>query len=185
MVEAARGGSKEAFSLIVRHHQVQIRTFLSKFVQLDDVVDDLAQETFLAAYRSMTTYRGDSPLRTWLLGIARHRALRYLEDLDQRRSEGSVDLETALDTLLAQKMQREEQAVSSHARKVTALEACLENLPRTGARLIQEFYFKGRSAGDVAQMTGKTEGAVRITLMRLRQALTQCVQLKLKASEAV
>lgn len=185
LVDAARRGSKEAFSQLVRLHQVRIRAFLSKYVQLDDVVDDLAQETFLAAFKSMASYRADSPVRTWLLGIARHRALRYLNDLDQRRQGRTLDLEGVLDSYLAQRIQKEGEETSNLEGRMEALEGCLKKLPETSSRIVQEFYFKGRSTGDVAQMTGKSEGAIRITLMRLRQALGECIELRLRGPEVV
>jgi len=185
LIEAAQKGAKEAFSQIVRLHQVQVRAFLSKYVPLDDVVDDLAQETFLAAYRSLANYKAESPLRTWLLGIARHRALRYLDDFDRRRSRETGDLESALAGHLARRIHKDAEDVSAHVRRVSALEKCVEGLPETSARMVAEFYFKGQSAAAVARLTGKSEGAVRVTLMRIRQALSQCVQLRLRSSEAL
>jgi RNA polymerase sigma-70 factor (ECF subfamily) len=185
LVEAARKGSKEAFSQIVRSHQVRVRAFLSKFVPVDDVVDDLAQETFLAAFQSLASYRAESPLRTWLLGIARHRALRYLKDLQDRRQGRAARLEGVLDAFLVQRIELETEIASNFDQRVQALEACLKTLPQTGARMVQEFYYKGRSAGEVAHLTGKTEGAIRITLMRLRHALSQCIELRLRAVETL
>lgn len=178
LVGQARKGSREAFAQIVRLHQAPVRAFLSKYVQQDDGVDDLAQETFLAAYRSLATYRADAPVRTWLLGIARHRVLQYLDDLQRRRTGAETDLRTALDTWLGRTIE----AGAAHEDEVRALEGCLDTLPPTSSRMIRSFYFQGRSAAEVGIETGKSEGAVWVTLMRIRQALRKCIGLRLQGA---
>jgi RNA polymerase sigma-70 factor (ECF subfamily) len=60
-----------AFGDLVRRHQSAVRAFLRHLTRGDHALaDDLAQETFLRAYRSLAGYRGASALSTWLLGIA-------------------------------------------------------------------------------------------------------------------
>jgi RNA polymerase sigma factor (sigma-70 family) len=86
-VEEARGGSAEAFSELVRVHHAPVRAYLARYVRDRETADDLAQETFLSAFRSLPTWRGDAPLRMWLLGIARNRALTHLRDEERRRSD--------------------------------------------------------------------------------------------------
>ncbi len=178
LVGQAQKGSREAFAQIVRLHQAPLRAFLSKYVQQDDVVDDLAQDTFLAAYRSLADYRSDAPLRTWLLGIARHRVLRYLDDLRRRRAGPETGLQAALDTWLGRTLE----AGGGHEEEVRALEGCLDSLPPTSARMIRSFYFHGRTAAEVGLETGKSEGAVWVTLMRIRQALRKCIGLRLEGA---
>jgi RNA polymerase sigma factor (sigma-70 family) len=80
LVEAARRGSDAAFERIVARHQQSVRAFLRRLG--DDVADadDLAQETFLAAWSAMGRYRGQSSLRAWLCGVA------YRKHLDRYRS---------------------------------------------------------------------------------------------------
>src|SRR5204862_7412080 len=93
-ITQALEGSQEAFAQILRAHQASIGGYLSRYVRSDDLVDDLAQETFIAAHRSLAAYRHEASLRTWLLGIARKIALRYLEDL-RKRGTTRVDPELA------------------------------------------------------------------------------------------
>src|SRR5262249_26569007 len=60
-----------AFAELVRRHQSPVRAFLMRMTRGDShLADDLAQETFLKAWRKMHTFRGDAKLLTWLLGIA-------------------------------------------------------------------------------------------------------------------
>ncbi len=60
-----------AFGELVHRHQSAVRGFLRHLLRHDDALaDDLAQETFLQAYRSLSRFRGEASFSTWLLGIA-------------------------------------------------------------------------------------------------------------------
>jgi RNA polymerase sigma factor (sigma-70 family) len=66
-------GSQRAFNLLVDRHQQAVRVFLRRVVGANDA-DDVAQETFLALWRQAHLFRGGSPVRTWLFGIAWRKA---------------------------------------------------------------------------------------------------------------
>ena len=67
----AMNGDPDAFAVLVERHQSKIRCFLRRLLGGDDsAADDLAQETFLAAYQKMHTFRGQAALGTWLHTIA-------------------------------------------------------------------------------------------------------------------
>ena len=81
LVEAARRGSDVAFERIVARHQQAVRAFLRRLGGDAADADDLAQDTFVAAWRELDRFRGGSSLRSWLCGIA------YRKRLGQRRSQ--------------------------------------------------------------------------------------------------
>jgi len=81
LVEAARRGSDAAFEKIVARHQKAVRGFLRRLGGDPSDADDLAQETFIAAWRELDRFRGLSSVRSWLCGIA------YRKRLGQRRSQ--------------------------------------------------------------------------------------------------
>ncbi len=106
----------DAFSALVRQHQSALRGFLRRLTRGDHALaDDLAQETFLEAFRKLEQFRGDSPFAAWLYAIAWSRFLmaarkRKLEPLEDEESEGfhpeaasiaRLDLEKALSLLRA------------------------------------------------------------------------------------
>jgi RNA polymerase sigma-70 factor (ECF subfamily) len=70
LAAAARRGSEEAFSAIVARHQTAVRGFLRRICGNWTDADDLAQETFLAAWAKLEAFEGRSSLRSWLCGIA-------------------------------------------------------------------------------------------------------------------
>ena len=75
LVEAARRGSDAAFQRIVARHQQAVRAFLRRLGGDVDEADDLAQETFIAAWRALDRFSGQSSLRSWLCGIAYRKRL--------------------------------------------------------------------------------------------------------------
>ena len=68
--------------------------------------------------------------------------------------------------------------------EIAALQVCLENLPPGSAALIADRYFRSRSIGDIARELGKGDGAIRMTLLRLRQVLRTCVKTRLRQEGA-
>ncbi len=171
----ARAGSADAFADLVRLHQASVRAFLGRFVRSRDVADDLAQETFLSAFRTLDSYRGESPLRHWLLGIARHRGLEHLRAEAGRRSrplEGTI-----LETLVRRLEEADDPAAQEE--RVIALKSCIGSLAPASREMVREFYYRDHSAGEIARATGRKEGSVWMALVRIRQALRACLHLKL------
>jgi RNA polymerase sigma-70 factor (ECF subfamily) len=86
LVTAVRGGSELAFNLLVDRHQQAVRTFLRKLLGNEADADDMAQETFLAAWRHAASFRGEASVRAWLCGIAWRKAKGAQRSLARQRS---------------------------------------------------------------------------------------------------
>jgi RNA polymerase sigma-70 factor (ECF subfamily) len=83
-------GDTAAFGELVRRYEVRIVTLLRRLTAGDRALaDDLAQETFLAAFRHLARFRGDSTLATWLIRIA---VRQYLTEVRKRRPEPVEEL---------------------------------------------------------------------------------------------
>jgi len=82
LIERARSGDRAAFGqLVERHQQAVFRAAFAALRSREDA-EEVAQETFIAAYQKLDRFRGDSSFKTWLLSIAWNRAM------DRRRSVG-------------------------------------------------------------------------------------------------
>lgn len=173
-IEEARAGSAPAFSQLVRLHQAAVRAYLGRFLRDPEAADDLAQESFLAAWRTLSTWHGESPLRLWLLGIARHRALTHLRDEERRRTGTSDSIEGIVAAALTRRAASD--APELHDARVAALRSCLETLPSAGSAIVEGFYFRQRSANELAREAGKSESALWMALLRVRLALRRCVE---------
>jgi len=114
---AARAGDKKAYGRLVEIHQSSLRSFLRTLSYSNrDLADDLAQDTFLVAYRRLDTFRGEGTFLSWLIGIGyrqflqhtrkkkRHRDLmESLEHFNDKTSDFDkttvIDLDKAMQTL--------------------------------------------------------------------------------------
>src|SRR5215831_2383269 len=74
LIAAIRGGSEPAFNSLVDRHQQAIRVFLRRLLGNDADADDMAQETFLAAWTHARSFKGQANVRSWLCGIAWRKA---------------------------------------------------------------------------------------------------------------
>ena len=122
------------------------------------------QDTFLAAWQHLSTYRGTSSLEGWLLGIARHkiedhyravlRQSELLSDFDQHDlpDDTGSEIETSLDRKrLEEKTQR-----------------VLASLPQQYSVVLRWRYWERRSAREMAEQTGRTDKAIERLLARAR-----------------
>src|SRR5688572_20222288 len=130
----------QSFGEILRQYQGRVRAYLRRYVLEADLADDLAQETFLAAYRSLPHRNPAAPLDLWLLSIARHRALKHLRDQARRRDHEVGPLKAALAAWCAEQVDSSAPDWDDHEKQVSALKKCLAGLPRHSAGLISAYY---------------------------------------------
>jgi RNA polymerase sigma factor (sigma-70 family) len=74
LVQGIRSGSEQAFNLMIDRHQQAVRGFLRRLLANAADADDIAQETFVAAWQQIQGYRGGASLRSWLCAIAWRKA---------------------------------------------------------------------------------------------------------------
>lgn len=142
-----RIATDQRFEALVAEHADVVWRFALSMVRDPADADDVSQETFLRAYRSLDGFRGESTPRTWLLSICRNLCIDHL-----RRNRPVADLDTAPDT----------QADRDHADAVAAralLEAGLEQLPddeREAFVLVDVLGFTGTEAAEVCAVPATT-----------------------------
>jgi len=130
-----------------------------------DRVEDIVQEVFLAALAGLRGFSGTSPLRSWLLGIARHKVedfyrqlLREPDTLDESGQPGEPPVEQPL--AIEERIDRARAA--EKARRILAM------LPETYSVVLLWRYWENRSVREIAESSGKTEKAVERLLARAR-----------------
>lgn len=94
LILAMAQGRADALDALVDRHQARILRYLRALTSSEQAAEDALQETFLAAWRGASGYRGDAPGRAWLLGLARRQAARTW-----RRRAGEPTSSQALDSL--------------------------------------------------------------------------------------
>ena len=74
LVAAIRDGSEHAFNMLIDRHQRAVRAFLRRLLGNAAEADDIAQDTFVAAWTQVRSFRGETSVRSWLCGIAWRKA---------------------------------------------------------------------------------------------------------------
>jgi len=81
LVQRVQAGDMRAFELLVRKYQRRVQRLVGRMVRDTDLVEDIAQETFIRAYRALGQFRGESQFYTWLYRIAVNTAKKQLLEL--------------------------------------------------------------------------------------------------------
>jgi RNA polymerase sigma-70 factor, ECF subfamily len=177
LIDQLRAGKPEAFAECVRQHQGLVRAYLSRHIRSAEAADDLAQETFLTAFRRLSSYQGRASLAGWLVGIARNLALDYLRREAHRYQRENTSLEKALRQWQLERVEAD--VPEEFEAELSALRNCLKDLPAPSRDVVMAHYFEERTAEEIAQEAGKNAGAVRMMLLRVRRMLSACVERRL------
>jgi RNA polymerase sigma-70 factor (ECF subfamily) len=179
LVHHALAGSGAAFALLVRRHEASVRWFLARAVRDPATADDLAQEVFLCLHQHLAEYRGDGPLRAWLLGIARNLAAQHMRAIARRREREAGVLQVQLAEWRMERLARNPQKDEDCERAFAALHDCVRELAPESRRVVEAHYFRGQTIAAIARQQGRNGGAVRMMLLRIRQVLGECLRRKL------
>lgn len=165
--------SPEFTQLVAEQHQ-QLRSFVRVLGVDHDWVDDLAQEAFLVAWREWSSFDQQRDLGKWLRGIARNLVRNELRK--QQRQQRL--LHKGLAELLVCAAESDAEAESWEACRVPVLRDCVEQLAPKSRELVSGRYGDGWKAPDLAGHFNMTPTAVRQALVRIRQQLKQCIELR-------
>lgn len=170
LVSASRAGNRDAFGQIVRRYQGLISGLVYSACGDLSASEDIAQETFLAAWKSLSGLREPEKLPAWLCQIARHRML------DQRRENKREDARLARAVTQynpAASPRPDEEAMTAEEREV--LWRSLAEIPEPYRETLILYYRQNQSATEVAGALEISEETVRQRLVRGRQMLREQV----------
>ena len=182
LVERAAAGDHRAYELLVIKYQRRIERLIGRMVRDVDLVEDIAQETFLRAYRALPQFRGEAQFYTWLYRIAVNTAKKALVDL--RRD--PIVSESAL------KANDDEEETSSVGNELTSAEtpetvlaakeiaatvnSAMEALPDELRQAVTLREIEGLSYEEIAEVMNCPIGTVRSRIFRAREAISAKVK---------
>jgi len=169
-----RNGALDDFAEIVRRHQAKVFAMLHRYERDAHKLEDLAQETFVKAWRALDQFDGRAPLEHWLAKIAVRVALDHLRKEKRRRNEiGLPDLgDDALEWLQADDGHSELDA----RRAAELLDLAMRELSPADRVVITMQELEGRSVKEICEVTGSSSVAVRVRAMRARAKLRKTLE---------
>lgn len=177
LVQQVQAGHQKAFDLLVAKYQRRIYRLVLRFIRDPALAEDVAQETFLRAYRAIGQFRGDSQFYTWLYRIAVNTAKKAISDdiRDPTVSEGDAaghDEETFSPTELLSNHETPESILVSKE-IVQTVNAAMESLPEDLRMAITLREIEGLSYEDIAEAMQCPIGTVRSRIFRAREAIAE------------
>ena len=177
LVERAKRGDTRAFEMLVVKYQRRIERLIGRMVRDVDLVQDIAQETFIRAYRALPQFRGDSAFYTWLYRIAVNTAKKALVDLkrDPLVSENSFagpddgDETSRVENELTDGETPE--ALLASKEVAGAVNAAIEALSEDLRQAITLREIEGLSYEEIAEVMNCPIGTVRSRIFRAREAI--------------
>lgn len=177
LVERVQQGDKRAFDLLVVKYQRKLARLLSQLVRDPAEVEDIAQETFIKAYRALPSFRGDSAFYTWLYRIGINTAKNFLVSQGRKvpTIEGNFDNEDAENFEEAAKYKEVSTPESELMSKQVAqtVNKTLDSLPEELRTAIILREIEGLSYEDIASMMGCPIGTARSRIFRAREAIAE------------
>ena len=177
LVEKAQQGDKKAFNLLVVRYQNRVAGLLTRYVSRDDI-PDIVQESFIKAYRSLASFRGESAFYTWLYRIEVNTAKNHLTALGRRPPKEDILAEDAesydAGTQLRETDTPENLVLSNELKRVVF--ETIENLPEELKMAITLREIEGLSYEEIAEVMSCPVGTVRSRIFRAREAIDAKIQ---------
>jgi RNA polymerase sigma-70 factor (ECF subfamily) len=162
-------GDRLAMQVLFARHHVRVYRFVLRLVRDESVAEDLISEVFLDVWRQAGRFEGRSQVSTWLLAIARFKALSAL----RRRPDEELDDETAQaieDPSDDPEVALEKKDKSAEIRK------CLAKLSAEHREIIDLVYYHEKSVEEVAQVVGIPENTVKTRMFYARKRLAELLK---------
>lgn len=175
LVERVQKGDKAAFDVLVLKYQHKLIKLISRYIKDPSEVLDVAQDSFLKAYRALPRFRGDSAFYTWLYRIAINTAKNHLvaqgrrppgDDIDSGDAEQYVGESELKDQATPERLLLRDEI------EKTVIDA-IDQLPDELRTAITLRELEGMSYEDIAQAMDCPIGTVRSRIFRAREAINQ------------
>jgi RNA polymerase sigma-70 factor (ECF subfamily) len=153
----AKQGNRQAFGRLVERHMKRTYSVAFRFVNDRQLAEEIVQETFVKAYQSIRTFRGDSEFATWLYRIVINLSLNAAKS---RRHRG-VSLESPVALSLTAVQNCEEDVVRSDL-----IKRALKDLPALQRKVVVLRHLEGHSTREVSRILKCSEGTVKTHLFR-------------------
>jgi len=183
LVERTVAGDQRAFELLVVKYQRRIERLIGRMVRDQDLVADIAQETFIRAYRALAQFRGEAQFYTWLYRIAVNTAKKALVDMKRDPTVSETALRSGSDdddetSGVENELTTAETPETVLAAKEIAatVNSAMEALPEELRQAVTLREIEGLSYEEIAEVMNCPIGTVRSRIFRAREAISAKVK---------
>jgi RNA polymerase sigma-70 factor (ECF subfamily) len=169
LLESIADGSRIAMHILYSRHHVRVYRFILRIMRDATMAEDLASQVFLDVWRTASQFEGRSQVSTWLLSIARFKALTALR---QRRHE-DIDQEDMLE--IADEADTPEASLD-RSNTSAILRACVARLSPAHREIINLVYYHEKSVEEVGEIIGIPQSTVKTRMFYARKQLADLLR---------
>ena len=163
--------SMTGYAYFVKTYSRQVLDFTSRMVADKKDAEELSQDAFVKAYRSLPSFRFQSSFITWVCRIAYHESLNHL----RRQKQHWVDIEEAQ---LAEREPTDEEFSTGREDRIKLMEEAIGDLPPDEQMLIHLYYYKDKPLREIAFIMDANPNALATRLHRIRKKLLTTINSK-------
>lgn len=179
-IKQVQAGNFDAFAEIAWLYERPIRAWLVSRCPPGGDADEVAQKTFVQAFKNIDDYEIGTDFRAWLFTIARYQLMAECTRLSRLADYHSRYVPHAL----SQELERRAKNTSDTQNQLlTYLRGCLNEMGEKPRQILDWRYCEERPLAEIAELTNRSAGAIKKHLFQLRRKLHDCIQRK-QASEA-
>ncbi|MEN6371763.1 MAG: sigma-70 family RNA polymerase sigma factor [Armatimonadota bacterium] len=160
LVERVRCGDIPAYSELVVKHQRAIYGIVSRMVTSRDDVDDLVQDVFVTAYKSIGSFRGQAAFSTWLHAIAVNTTIKHIRKSKIRQTMPIEDMEMVADTVNDTPREKLPIDAAEESERKQAVQRAVDGLPEKHRMVVILHYFEDYSCEEIAKTLNCSVGTV-------------------------
>ena len=175
LVAASKKGDQDSFAQLVQQHQRRVFNLVFRMLQQYEEANEVTQETFLAAWQGLPSFRGDARFSTWLYRIAYNCALKQLE---LRKRDRAIQLELQTEEMVASSTQeqRVDAEIESRARQALVHEQ-LAKLPAKYRIVLVLRHLQDMTYEEMAEILTMPIGTIKTHLFRARNLLKERLEM--------
>jgi len=173
LVQAIAAGDKRALKLLYVRHSGRVFRFIVRLVGNEATAEEVLNEVFLEAWRQAERFESRSQVSTWLMAIARFKAI------GERRRRSELQLDDKVAAVIADPSDTPSIAMEKRQRG-DILRSCVAKLTPTHREVINLIYYQGNKVEDVAQVTG-----IPVSTIKTRMHYARSRMAELLAAEGV
>ena len=169
-------GETNAFAMLVNRYKDMIYTLALKMIKNREEAEEVAQDTFIKIFNSLSKFKGDSKFSTWIYKIGYNTCLDRLKKNKKEEQNISID---EFSSHLIKTMDNALSALEDKERKQT-IQNCLNLLPSEENFLLTLFYFEDQNLEEIGKIMSINANNVKVKLFRSRQKLAVILKKQLE-----
>ena len=165
----------QLFTSFIRQYQATLRSYIRGLGVYSHAVDDIAQESFIVAYKELEKFDQSLDFGHWLKGIARN----LVRNEIRKNARQKRIMNEKLTLFLIESFELNYEGTVGEHHEIDALKECIHSLPMKSKELINYKYHKDHDSQEMSKVLGMSATAIRLSLMRIRHKLKHCIDFRL------